>query len=122
VQLLRSGTVNFEDGTITLPLYKGYVGGRGGRRGGGQKTVWYILTETSDQNAAASLGLNFSQKLQFSAVGARTGSLDANGAIIFDRGEVDFRPEVSSQVRVRLLFRQSARSRAPSAIGTTARW
>ena len=25
VQLLRSGTVNFEDGTITLPLYKGYM-------------------------------------------------------------------------------------------------
>jgi len=95
VQLLRSGTVHFEDGTITLPLYKGFVGGSGGRRGNGRKTVWYILTDTSDQQAAASLGLNFSQKLQFSAVGARTGNLDANGAIIFDRGTVDFRPERS---------------------------
>src|SRR5262249_7558394 len=79
LQLLRSGTVSFEEGTITLPLYKGYM------KDGG-KTVWFILTDTSDPQAALSLGLNFSQKLQFSAVGARTGNLDANGAIIFDRG------------------------------------
>jgi hypothetical protein len=97
VQLLRSGPVSFEDGTVTLPLYKGYVkGGRnGGRNGGRQKTVWFILTDTDDQQAALSLGLNFSQKLSFSAVGARTGNLDANGAIVFDRGTVDFAPERS---------------------------
>ena len=71
VQLLRSGPVNFEDGTITLPLYKGYL-----KRGG--KPVWFILTDTDDPQAALSLGLNFSQKLSFSAVGARTGNLDAN--------------------------------------------
>jgi hypothetical protein len=88
VQLLRSGQVNFEDGTITLPLYKGYL-----KRGG--KTVWFILTDTDDQQAALSLGLNFSQKLSFSAVGARTGNLDGNGAIIFDRGTVDFSPQRS---------------------------
>jgi hypothetical protein len=98
VQLLRSGTVNFEDGTITLPLYKGYMsnGSRNGSgNGGGRKTVWFILTDTDDEQAALSLGLNFSQKLSFAAVGARTGKLDLNGAIIFDRGTVDFSPERS---------------------------
>jgi hypothetical protein len=122
VQLLRSGPVNFQEGTITLPLYKGYVRARGNsgeattkaaspsgasiprplrdqtdktRRGGNLQPVWFILTDVSDPQVAASLGLNFSQKLQFSAVGARTGNLDANGAIIFDRGTVDFRPERS---------------------------
>jgi hypothetical protein len=85
LQLLRSGPVSFEDGTITLPLYRGKV-----REG--NKTVWFILTDTSDANAASSLGLNFSQKLQFSAVGARTANLDTSGQMIFDSGTVDFRP------------------------------
>ena len=86
LQLLRSGTVDFQEGTITLPLYKGKM------KSGG-KTVWFILTDTDDEQAARSLGLNFSQKLAFSAVGARTGNLDANGEIVFDRGKVDFSPE-----------------------------
>lgn len=91
VQLLRSGSVNFEDGTITLPLYKGYL--KGNKKKGGATPVWFILTDTNDQQAALSLGLNFSQKLAFSAVGARTGNLDASGAVIFDSGTVDFRPD-----------------------------
>ena len=104
VQLLRSGQVDFEDGTITLPLYKGYVrngsdddSSRSGTRRRARRsraaTAWFILTDTDDQQAAFSLGLNFSQKLAFSAVGARTGNLDAQGNIVFDRGAVDFRPE-----------------------------
>ena len=93
VQLLRSGAVNFEDGTITLPLYKGYM--KSGAKGAGAKAVWYVLTDTNDPQAATALGLNFSQKLSFSATGARTGNLDASGAIVFDRGTVDFRPERS---------------------------
>jgi hypothetical protein len=87
VQLLRSGPVNFEDGTITLPLYKGKLKGKNG------PNVWFILTDTDDEQAALALGLNFSQKLSFAAVGARTGNLNADGEIIFDRGGVDFRPE-----------------------------
>src|SRR6266446_5865135 len=62
VQLVRSGPVSFQDGTITLPLYRGKLAK-------GNKTVWYILTDTSDATAASALGLNFSQKLQFAAVG-----------------------------------------------------
>src|SRR5262245_65928153 len=74
--------------TITLPLYRGQVGRRRGN------PVWFILTDSSDVQAALSLGLNFSQKLQFAGAGARTATLaDTNGQLIFDRGKVDFSPE-----------------------------
>ena len=59
---------------------------------GTDKTVWYILTDVSDSNIAASLGLNFSAKLNFMAIASRTGNLDANGNIIFNAGTVDFSP------------------------------
>ena len=58
VQLLKSGTVDAAHGTITLPLYKGKLAGS-------NRNVWYILTDVSDSNVAAELGLNFSTKLQF---------------------------------------------------------
>jgi hypothetical protein len=86
VQLLRSGTVDAAHGTITLPLYQGKLAGT-------NKNVWYILTDVSDSNVAAELGLNSSTKLQFSSLAARTGNLDAAGNIVFDRGTVNFAPE-----------------------------
>jgi hypothetical protein len=88
VQLLKSGTVDAANGTITLPLYKGTLKGT-------NKNVWYILTDVSDQGVADELGLNFSTKLAFAANGARTGTLDANGNIVFDKGKVDFSPQRS---------------------------
>ena len=88
VQLLRSGTVDAAHGTITLPLYKGTLKGSG-------KNVWYILTDVSDQGVADELGLNFSSKLAFAANAARTGTLDANGNIVFDKGAVNFAPQRS---------------------------
>ena len=88
VQLLKSGTVDAAHGTITLPLYLGHIKGSG-------KNVWYILTDVSDSNVAAELGLNFSTKLQFSALAARTGNLDANGDIVFNAGIVNFAPNRS---------------------------
>ncbi len=88
LQLLRSGRVDAIKGTITLPLYKGYS-----RRG--NKSVWYILTDTNDAANAEALGLNFSAKLGFAATGARTGSFRSDGALVFDYGEVDFRPHRS---------------------------
>jgi hypothetical protein len=84
VQLLNSGKVDASNGTITLPLYKGTVKG---------KTAWYILTDVSDQGIANELGLNFSAKLGFAENAARTGTLDANGNIVFDAGTVDFSPQ-----------------------------
>ncbi len=86
LQLLRSGRVDAIKGTITLPLYKGYM----------RKTnqiVWYILTDTSDEAQASALGLNFSAKLSFSANGARHATLRADGTLIFDAGTVDFSPK-----------------------------
>src|SRR5689334_18371587 len=85
VQLLKSGQVNTQKGTVTLPLYKGSLAGNG-------KTVWYILTESSDPEIASLLGLNFSAKLNFAGNGARTATFDANNNLVFDRGSVDFKP------------------------------
>jgi hypothetical protein len=86
VQLLNSGTVDAVHGTVTLPLYKGTLKGT-------KKTIWYILTDVSDQGIANELGLNFSAKLGFAENAARTGTLDGNGNIVFDKGTVDFSPQ-----------------------------
>jgi len=89
VQTLRSGTVSFDQssfpGTVTLPLYKGYL------KSG--ETVWYVITDTDDEANAEALGFNFSSKLSYSAPGARTGNFNSEGEIIFDQGKVDFSPE-----------------------------
>uniref|UniRef100_UPI00055906E6 DUF7482 domain-containing protein n=1 Tax=Edaphobacter aggregans TaxID=570835 RepID=UPI00055906E6 len=69
-------------------LYKGTLKGS-------KKNVWYILTDVSDQGVADALGLNFSSKLAFAANAARTGNLDTNGNIVFDKGTVDFAPQRS---------------------------
>jgi hypothetical protein len=53
LQLLTAGKLDAKAATITLPLYKGKV-----RQG--NQTVWYILTDTTDRDNAAALGLNFS--------------------------------------------------------------
>ncbi len=85
VQLLNSGTVDAKNGTVTLPLYKGTLSGS-------KKTIWYVLTDVDNPNVAAELGLNFSAKLTFASNAARTGNLDANGNIVFDKGTVNFAP------------------------------
>jgi hypothetical protein len=83
VQLLRSGTVDAAQGTVTLPLYKGKMAKTG-------KNVWYILTDVDDPGVAALLGLNFSAKLTFASNASRTPNLDAQGTLVFDKGAVDF--------------------------------
>jgi hypothetical protein len=85
VQLLKSGTVDSAHGTITLPLYLGHMKGS-------NKNVWYILTDVDDPNVAAELGLNFSAKLTFASIAARTATLAADGTLVFDKGTVDFSP------------------------------
>ncbi len=87
-QLLRSGTVNNEDGTITLPLYRGKM--RDGT------PVWYILTDTTDQGNADALGLNWSPKLAYASAGGvavRLGRLEKDLTLTFTAGAVDFKPE-----------------------------
>jgi hypothetical protein len=86
VQLLNSGVVDAKHGTITIPLYKG-------RLAGTNKPIWYVLTDVDNPGVAAELGLNFSTKLTFASQAARTGNLDANGDIVFDKGTVNFAPK-----------------------------
>lgn len=86
LQLLRSGTIDMNESTITLPLYQGHLRGTG-------ETVWYILTDTTDKGNADSLGINWSPKLAYSAPGARVATLLPNTTLEFHSGTVDFSPE-----------------------------
>jgi len=54
-QTLKSGKLDLEKATITLPLYEGAL--KSGQ------TVWYIVTDTDDKGNADQLGLNYSPKL-----------------------------------------------------------
>jgi hypothetical protein len=113
LQLLRSGPVDLDEGTITLPLYEGRLSSSGrderarkrkraGRRAGriarsaggssGRKQ-WYILTDTSDREEAKSLGLLFSAKLKYTDIAQRRAYLNNERALVFDRGTVNFAPE-----------------------------
>jgi hypothetical protein len=89
LQLLTAGKLDQKAATLTLPLYKGKV--REGNR-----TVWYILTDTTDRENAAALGLNFSAKLFYAAVSprsVRTATLQKDNTLLFDAGTVDFSPD-----------------------------
>jgi hypothetical protein len=88
-QLLKSGQVNLEEGTITLPLYEGQLKNN--------KSVWYILTDTTDKGNADALGLNHSPKLAYSNVegAVRHATLQPDATLVFEKGEVDFSPERS---------------------------
>ena len=89
LQLLTSGVLDARAAIITLPLYKGKVQSTG-------ETVWYILTDTTDRDNAAALGLNFSAKLVYSAVSpraARTATIQRDTTLLFDAGTVDFSPD-----------------------------
>src|SRR6186713_2691211 len=61
LQLLTAGMLDKEAGTITLPLYRGAMGDG--------RSVWYILTDTTDQGNAEALGLNYAPKLNYAATG-----------------------------------------------------
>jgi hypothetical protein len=86
VQLLKSGTIDFDAATIELPLYEGRLADG--------RSVWYILTDTSDKAASESLGINFSGKLAYATTGAaaRSATLEENAVLVFDKGSVDFSP------------------------------
>jgi hypothetical protein len=84
-QLLKSGTVDAANGTLTIPLYLGHMKGS-------NKNVWYILTDVDDSGVAAELGLNYSAKLTFAAEAARTANFDSNNNLVFNKGTVDFSP------------------------------
>ena len=91
-QLLKAGKLDQQAGTITLPLYKGQLTSG--------ETVWYVLTDTTDEQNAAALGLNFSSKLVYADVGrgVRKASQQLIGGktvVVFESGRVDFSPVLS---------------------------
>ena len=88
VQLLKSGTVDDQKGTITLPVYRGTL-----KNGTNPRPVWYIITDVNDPNVALFLGINYSAKLGFGVSSARTANFDDAGNLIFDQGSVDFSPK-----------------------------
>ncbi len=92
-QLLKSGQMDLDAGTITLPLYQGFVQ----IDQFNTETVWFILTDTTDGANAAALGINHSPKLAYSetANSVRTGFINDNGNIAFNGGSVDFTPSRS---------------------------
>ena len=87
VQLLRSGPMGDDGLSITVPLYQGQMSDG--------RSVWYILTDTTDRENAEGLGLNFASKLAYSNVGnaVRAGTLEADTTLTFESGTVDFAPE-----------------------------
>ena len=91
-QLLKAGKLDLEAGTITLPLYKGKLTSG--------ESVWYVLTDTTDERNAAALGLNFSSKLVYADVGrgvrkASQQLIDGKTVVVFESGKVDFSPVLS---------------------------
>jgi hypothetical protein len=89
LQLLTAGKLDLDNGTVRLPLYKGYYADGG--------IHYYILTDTTSEGIAKGLGLNFAGKLSF--LTASSGVDDTpylNMSQIYGRkGRVDFKPEVS---------------------------
>ena len=89
-QLLKSGKMNLDEGTITLPLYRGEMESG--------ENVWYIVTDTTDRFNAEGLGINHSPKLSYAGIGngIRDATLkrdeDGRPLLVFERGKVDFSP------------------------------
>ena len=83
-QLLKSGKLDLDRATITLPLYEG-------RLESGE-AVWYIVTDTTDKSNAEQLGLNHSAKLAYADVGqaVRKAHLEKGLSLVFAAGKVDF--------------------------------
>ena len=90
LQLLNAGTLDEDEGTITLPLYYGRLKDSG-------ESVYYIVTDTTDGDTADALGLNHSPKLAFADDGraVRDAEYTRDGILEFYGGGVDFSPERS---------------------------
>lgn len=86
VLLLKSAHLDLEAGTATLPLRRGQLPN-------GTK-VWFILTDSTDENISDLQGLAYSPKLAFALTGkgARRARIEKDGTFSFASGSVDFRP------------------------------
>jgi hypothetical protein len=84
-------SLNVVTGDITLPLYKGRHNGQ---------TVWYIITESSNEQQAEKLGINFAPKLDnalgtaaIQRVTSSGNGIGSPGAVVTFEGGVDFSPQ-----------------------------
>lgn len=89
VLLMKEAQVDLEKGTAKLPLRKGRL------KSG--ETVWFVITDTTDENLANLHGLVYSPKLAYGLTGkaAREATIDKDGSFVFEAGKVDFAPERS---------------------------
>lgn len=90
LQLLTAGEIDFDAGTITLPLYEGRLKETG-------ESVWYVITDTTDADVAKALGINHAAKLAFAdnLRAVRIAETSFDGTLLFHWGAVDFSPERS---------------------------
>ena len=88
LQLLTAGVLDEDEGTITLPLYRGELKETG-------EPIWYIVTDTTDRDVAEALGLNHAAKLTFAdhSRAVRIAETRQDGTLMFHAGSVDFSPE-----------------------------
>ena len=86
VVMMKSAHIDLEAGTATLPLRKG-------RLASGEP-VWFIVTDTTDENLSNLHGVNYSPKMAYGLTGnaTRHATIANDGQFIFDKGRVDFRP------------------------------
>lgn len=89
VLLMKQAQVDLEKGTAKLPLRKGRL-----RTG---ELVWFVVTDTTDENLANLHGLVYSPKLAYGLSGkaAREATIDRDGTFVFESGKVDFSPDHS---------------------------
>jgi hypothetical protein len=89
VLLMKSAHVDLVKGTAKLPLHQGKLASG--------ETVWFIVTDTTDQNLSDLHGVNYSPKLAYGFTGRnqRTATISKDGTWVFNRGKVDFKPKLS---------------------------
>lgn len=89
VLLMKSAQVDLVKGTAKVPLHKGKLATG--------ETVWFIITDATDENLSNLHGVNYSPKLAYGFTGRnqRSATINKNGTWIFNRGKVDFKPRLS---------------------------
>lgn len=89
VLMMKSAHVDLEKGTATLPLRRGKL-----KNG---TPVWFIITDTTDENLSNLHGVNYAPKLAYGLTGsaARKAFIEKDGTFTFAAGSVDFKPALS---------------------------
>lgn len=86
VVMMKSAHIDLEKGTATLPLRKGKL-----KNG---TPVWFIITDTTDENLSNLHGVNYAPKMAYGLTGvaSRHATIEKDGSFTFATGSVDFKP------------------------------